>query len=119
MKRLTTFEDIFNKLIKEYKGKRVEIQTSQNGVPIASLTTRIEDIVIKPVNRKKIKKWNSDGRKIGLMVIQEKNKQNRISIPFKLGYNTMEAIFLKNGVTIKSLDMKFIIKRYGRKKRLA
>lgn len=120
MKKLTTFEDIFNKLVEDYQGETVEVKTRQDGVNIASFRTRINNIVIKPLNKRQSRKWSKSGAKIGLIIVQEKRNRTRFNIPFILGFNTMKAVFLKSGVTIKTLNMEFIIKKEkARKKQLA
>ncbi len=114
MERLTTFEDIFNKLITDFQGEMVEIFTRKEGMEIARFLIQIDEIAIKPL------KQNS---KIGLIVIRESSKNlynTTVNIPFPLGFNTMSAVFLEQGVTIKSLDMEYIIKKKaGNIKRLA
>ncbi|MFW5971861.1 MAG: hypothetical protein ACOCRL_00075 [Bacillota bacterium] len=117
MTQLSTFEEIFNKLSKEFKGKQVNIVTKQDGIKITSLKTTVDDINIKPLNKRQSKKWNKLGHKIGLIIISEKYNNNEINIPFILGFNTMKATFLKNGATIKSLDMEFLIKRVEKSRR--
>jgi hypothetical protein len=110
MIRLNTFEDIFNKLMIEYRGKKVEINTRQDGVNIASFITTIDNIQIQPLN----KTQKDNRKKVGLIKIQNRKKTQKktsINIPFILGFNTMNAVFLKNGVTIKTMNMEFIIKK--------
>ena len=116
--QLSTFEDIYNKLIKDYCGKSVEINTKQNGLTITTFETHIDKIIIRPFNKKSSKKW-SDNKKVGLIIIQ-KRKKNKLSstikIPFILGFDTMTTTFLKQGVNIKTLDMEFNIKKLSDKK---
>lgn len=120
MKRLTTFEDVFNILTDDYMGLKVEVETRQDNLNITNFTTTIDDIIIKPLNKMQSKKWNKEGKKIGLIVFKEKSRKVSFNIPFILGFNTMNAVFLKNGVIIKSLNMEFIIKKNNRReKRLA
>lgn len=120
MKRLTTFEDVFNKLTDDYMGQKVEVETRQDNLNITNFTTTIDDIIIKPLNKMQGKKWNKEGKKVGLIVFKEKSRKVSFNIPFILGFNTMNAVFLKNGVIIKSLNMEFIIKMNNRReKRLA
>lgn len=120
MKRLTTFEDVFNKLTDDYMGLKVEVETKQDNLNITNFTTTIDDIIIKPLNKMQSKKWNKEGKKIGLIVFKEKSRKVSFNIPFILGFNTINAVFLKNGVIIKSLNMEFIIKKNNRReKRLA
>ena len=118
MIQLSTFEEIFNKLYEDYIGEKVSVITKQDGVNISSFQTSIDNIDIKPLNKKQSKKWTKKGEKIGLIVIQEKYSKNKFNIPFLLGFNTMKAAFLKNGVIINSLDMEFIIKKTSSKKKL-
>ena len=120
MKKLTTFEDVFNKLIKDYCGHMVEIKAIQDGVNITDTKTRIKDIKIKPLSKKKKKKWHKKGKKVGLIIIKGRNffKTTTVSIPFLLGYNTMKAVFLKKGATIKTYDMEFTVKKISDKKKL-
>ena len=120
MKKLTTFEDIFNKLIKDYSDHMVEIKARQDGVSITDTKTRIKDIKIKPLNKRKSKKWHKKGKKVGLIIIKGRNffKTTTVKIPFLLGYNTMKAVFLKKGATIKTYDMEFTIKKISDKKKL-
>ncbi|QTL99509.1 hypothetical protein GM661_16905 [Iocasia frigidifontis] len=107
MDKLSTFEDIFNKLFFEYKGIRVGVRVKQDGIEIANFITHIDNIVIKPLN----KKYSKGNKRIGLIVIQEKKGENCFNIPFILDFNTMYALFCKNGVNIKSMNMEFVIKR--------
>lgn len=111
MDKLSTFEDIFNKLFLEYKGIKVEVRVKQDGIEIASFITNIDNIIIKPLNKKYRK-----SKKIGLIVIQEEKEKTRFNIPFILDFNTMYALFLKNAVHIKSMNMEFIIKRKAAQK---
>lgn len=110
MTTLSTFEDIFNKLIVEYQNQQVTVLTKQNGIPIANFQTTIENIIIQPLEE------NSSGNKIGLMVVNEKNNKNNFNIPFTLGFNTMEGIFIKDGAIIKTLDIEIIIRKRSKKK---
>lgn len=110
MTNLSTFEDIFNKLIVDYQGQQVQVVTKQNGIPIANFRTTIDNIKIKPLKEGQAEK------KIGLIIVNEKDNKNNFNIPFTLGFNTMEGIFIKNSVIIRTLDMEFIIKRKNRKK---
>lgn len=120
MERLTTFEDIFNKLLEEYRGVEVEVVTKQDGLIISCFTTTLNNILIKPLNKKQSKKWSQQGEKIGLLVIEAKKNKNTFNIPFILGYNTMNAVFLSNGATIQTLELEFVIKKIsGRIKQLA
>lgn len=118
MTQLSTFEEIFNKLHEDYQGQYVKVVTKQDGVDIASFHTYIDNIDIKPLNKRQSKKWNKKGKKVGLIVVKEKYSKNNFNIPFLLGFNTMKATFLKNGVTISSLNMEFIIKKTKAKKKL-
>lgn len=120
MKKLTTFEDVFNKLIKDYCGHMVEIKAIQDGVNITDTKTRIKDIKIKPLSKRQSKKWHKKGKKVGLIIIKGRNffKTTTVSIPFLLGYNTMKAVFLKKGATIKTYDMEFTVKKISDKKKL-
>lgn len=123
MKKLTTFEDIFNKLIKDYGKKEVEISIKQNGLNISNFITIIDHVIIKPLKESDAKNWNVKDKKVGLIVLQRKSEEKyytRVKIPFSLGFNTMSAVFLKNGVTIKTFNIEFNIKKYPvNKKRLA
>ncbi len=118
MKKLKNFEDIFNKLIEEYKGTKVEITAKQDGVIISTYNTIIKDIRIKPLNKIKSKKWDKSEHKIGLIIIKEK-KFNKTNIPFMLDFNTMEAIFLKKGVSIKTFNLEFNIVKISSRQKLA
>ncbi|MEJ6952606.1 hypothetical protein [Natronospora cellulosivora (SeqCode)] len=115
---LSTFEDVFNKLVELYQGKEVEVISKQDDVHIANFLINIDNISIKPLSKKKSKKWNKSGHKVGLIIVKAKKSGNSFNIPFLLGFNTMKATFLKDGVSIKSLNMEFIIKK-ARKKRKA
>ncbi|MFW6266283.1 MAG: hypothetical protein ACOC21_01830 [Halanaerobiales bacterium] len=119
MKKLSNFEDIFNKIIKEFQGKEVEISSRQDGVNITTMTSTIVSVRIKPLSKRKSKKWNKKGQKVGLIIISGRKKwrKTKINIPFLLGYNTMEAVFLKKGATIKTFDMEFTIKKKAAQKR--
>lgn len=116
MKRLTTFEDIFNLLLKDYRGFNVEVEIKQDGVQISCFRTTIDNIVIKPLEKRHQKKWVNKGRQVGLMVIKE-SYNNNLNIPFILGFNTMDAVFLKNGVTISTLNLEFVIKKKSKQKK--
>lgn len=107
MDKLSTFEDIFNKLFFEYKGIRVEVRVKQDGIQIANFITHIDNIIIKPLN----KKYREGSKRIGLIVIQEDKEKTCFNIPFILDFNTMYALFFKNGVNIKSMTMEFVIKK--------
>ncbi|HHU91846.1 MAG TPA: hypothetical protein GXZ20_01755 [Halanaerobiaceae bacterium] len=118
MLQLSTFEDIFNKLHEDYQDQRVQVITKQDGIRISSFQTTIHRIEIKPLNKKESKKWTDQGKKIGLIILKEKYSNNSFSIPFILGYNTMAATFLKDGVVINSLNMEFIIRKIKARKKL-
>lgn len=116
MKKLSTFEDIFNKLYREYKDKDVEVKTMHNELIIANFVTTINDITIIPIE----KNINRDPQQNHMGLIKIENiSHNNFSIPFVLGFNTMEALFFKNGVTIKSNNIKFIIKKINTQRQLA
>ena len=119
MKKLSTFEDIFNKLLQDYQGRTVEVETRQNGVRLSSFITTIDEIKIKALDKKNCKKWSVDNKHIGLLLIEEGFKNSKFSIPFILGFNTMQAIFLENGATISSLNLEYIIKKRDRKQKSA
>lgn len=108
-----TFEEIFNKLIKNFQGEQVEVNLSQQGINLANFMFKIEEIKIKPLpDRKQKRKWSPDDNKIGVIIIREnKNSQKNVKIPFLLGYNTMQAVFSNKGVTINSLNINYIIKK--------
>ncbi|MFW6029812.1 MAG: hypothetical protein ACOCRO_06110 [Halanaerobiales bacterium] len=115
MINLSTFEDIFNKLIDLYQGKEVELISKQDNIIISNFTLTISKITIKPLSKRQSKKWTRDGKKVGLIIIQDKNTKTYFNIPFILGFNTMKATFLKNGARIKSLKMEFLIKEVKKK----
>jgi len=117
MKRLTTFEDIFNQLLKDYRGFTVEVETRQDGVRISCFQTTIDNIVIKPLDKQYHKKWHTRGQKVGLITIKERFNNNNLNIPFILGFNTMNAVFLTNGVTIKTLNLEFTIKKLSKQRK--
>lgn len=120
MVELSTFEEIFNKIYQDYQGEKVNVITKQDGVNIANFQTCIDKIDIKPLSKRQSKKWNQKGKKVGLIIIKEKYSKNNLNIPFLLGFDTMKAIFLKNGVTISTLNMEFVIKKIKtRRKKLA
>ncbi len=114
MQKLTTFEDIFNKLIDDYLKDTVKIENKKNGLIITSLITNIDKIYIKPLPDNKEKKWTKDNKKTGSIVIASKNNNKYhtiVNIPFLLGLNTMNAIFMKEGANIKTFAMEFSIKK--------
>lgn len=107
---LNTFEDVFNKLVDLYQGKYVDLISKQDNITISNFSLKIDNIKIKPLSKRKSKKWNDRGQKVGLIVISSKNSRNSFNIPFILGFNTMKATFIKDGVRIISLNMEFLIK---------
>lgn len=111
MINLSTFEDIFNKLVELYQGKYVDVVSKQDNITISNFSLKIDNIKIKPLSKRKSKKWNEKGQKVGLIVISAKNLKNSFNIPFILGFDTMKATFIKDGVRIKSLDIEFLIKK--------
>ena len=126
MTTLTTFEDVFNRLITEYKDLRIEISIKQNGLHLATFYFKLYDIKIKPLNKKqrktinfnqkKYKKTNPNKNKIGLIILYGNQKQQskaKVKIPFALGFNTMKASFSQKGATINSLGLDIIIKSIG------
>ena len=120
MKNLSTFEDIFNQLLKEYRGLDTIVEIRQANIKITKFATTIDHIFIKPLSQKQSQKWKKGREKIGLIIIQQRDKKNTVQIPFILGFHTMNAVFIKNGVTIKTLNMEFIIRKNGKlRKRLA
>ncbi|MGM0409863.1 MAG: hypothetical protein ACQEQF_03790 [Bacillota bacterium] len=121
MKKLSTFEDIFNKLIKDYINQEVEIESKQNGLKITKLKTKIKKIEIIPLNKRKSKKWCKSNKKVGLIKITGRKliKSTVINIPFLLGFNTMEAHFTQKGVHIKTYNMEFVIRKKTTKKQSA
>ncbi|MFI5359104.1 MAG: hypothetical protein ACHQYO_03570 [Halanaerobiales bacterium] len=118
MLQLSTFEEIFNKLYEDYQGQKVKITTKQDGIRISSFETTIHDIEIKPLNKKESRKWARKEKKVGLIIIKEKYNNNCVNIPFLLGFNTMAATFLNDGVIINSLNMEFIIRKIKSRKKL-
>ncbi len=123
MIELTTFEDIFNKLINDYLGTTVEIRNKNKGLNITTLITAIDRIYIKPLKNSTNNYWRKNNKKTGVIVIAQKNDdqyQAFVNIPFLLGINTMQAVFFKSGVIIKTFDMEFSIKKLvAKQKRLA
>jgi len=123
MIELTTFEDIFNKLISDYLGTTVEIKNKNKGLSITTLITTIDRIYIKPLENNTNKKWRKNNKKTGVIVIDRKinaQYQTIANIPFLLGINTMKAVFFKSGVIIKTFDIEFTIKKLvANQKRLA
>lgn len=118
MLQLSTFEEIFNKLHEDYQGQRVKVITKQDGIRISSFQTTIHRIEIKPLNKIQSQKWAAGGKKVGLIIIKEKYNNNSFNIPFLLGFDTMAATFLNDGVIINSLNMEFIIKKIKSRKKL-
>ncbi|MFW6238359.1 MAG: hypothetical protein ACOC5A_03910 [Halanaerobiales bacterium] len=117
MEKITTFEDVFNKIIDSFKGQRVEIHTRQEGISLARLSTRVDRITINPAED------FSEKKKIGLISLQRKvnnHFETAVNIPFILGFDTMQAYFTNQGSLIKTLNLEFKIRKTAeRKKRLA
>lgn len=118
MRKITTFEDVFNRLIKSFQGKMIEIKTKQSGINISHFSTHIDNIVIKPTAKKTDNK--STNKKTGVISLQKKKGNHYttvLNIPFILGFNTMQAYFTDNGALIKTLDLEFKIKKLSKKQR--
>ena len=111
MTKLSTFEDVFNKLLEDYQGNEVEVINKHDDITIAKFLTSIDKVSIKPLSKRQSKKWNKKGQKVGLIIITAKGSKNSFNIPFILGFDTMKATFLKDGVRIQSLNMEFLIKK--------
>ncbi|MFW5991906.1 MAG: hypothetical protein ACOCQN_01795 [Halanaerobiaceae bacterium] len=106
MKTMTTFEDVFNELYSIFYQKTVQIIIRKNGMQLTSIITRVDQIKIKPAANCSDK----TDHKTGMIIIQCKNKNNYVpvvSIPFKLGFNTMNAFFNNKRALVRSFDVEF------------
>lgn len=114
MEKITTFEDVFNRMIETFKGTQVEVLTRREGISLSRLSTRVDRVTINPVE------CTANGKKIGVISIQKKinnHFETAANIPFILGFDTMQAYFTEKGSLIKTLDLEFKIRNTAEKKR--
>lgn len=109
-----TFDEIFEQLYHLYKEKWIQIEVKKANLVISNFRVYVKDLQIHPLDDKKfLKQMGLKKReKLGSMVIigssSHKGKVfNCLNIPFKLGFNTMDAHFVKNNVSIESCGFKF------------
>ncbi|MEC9488452.1 MAG: hypothetical protein UMV23_03095 [Halanaerobium sp.] len=111
MRKLSTFEDVFNRIHQEYLGQWVEIEVRINKVKLSHLAARLTRCQIK-----QLKEGILSGSKKGVIILKGRigrREVELVQIPFELGINTMTAYFIKSGAAISSLGFDFKIRKLG------
>lgn len=121
LQKLTTFENIFNQLIVNFKEKKIMSQLQQKGINFSNFTLKADKIEIKPLSDDNlVSYWQNrfshkySNAKIGQIIVSENSAtavNKNITIPFILGFNTMEAYFQKTSVLISSLGFNYFLQQ--------
>lgn len=121
MRRSKTFDEVFDQLYDLYKGKWIQVQVKKEGLLLSDFAIHVEDLEIRPLeNQRLLKKMGLSRKdKLGAMVFKGNHKPGEkavesLNIPFKLGFDTVDAYFIKNNVAITSCGFEFKIKGISR-----
>ena len=113
-----TFDEIFDQMHDLYKGEWVHIQVKKDGLKLSNFTTYVRDLKICPLDERTFRKNLGVNRKekLGSIVISGSATPNSramevTQIPFKLGFDTMVANFLRQNVQIETCGFEFAIRR--------
>ncbi len=118
-----TFDEVFDQLYYSFKGKWIQIQIKKEGLILSDFTVCVTDLEIRPLeDRTLLKKMGLSRKdKLGSMVIKGTNTPGGkvidcLNIPFKLGFDTVNARFTKANVSIGTCGFEFKIKQVSRAK---
>ncbi len=113
-----TFDEIFDHLYNLYQGEWIQIQVKKDGLLISKFNAHVKDLKIRPLNNKHLQQsLGIKGKdKIGSMVIRgshtlKGNIEDCLNIPFKLGYNTMDAHFVTQNASIETCGFEFVFRK--------
>lgn len=113
-----TFDEIFDQLHNIYKGEWVHIQVKKDGLILSNFYTHIRDLQIRPLDDKGWRKNLGLSRKdkLGSIVIQGSATSGgrpleTVQIPFKLGFETMVANFVRQSVEIETCGFEFAMRK--------
>lgn len=109
-----TFEEVFERLYQLYQGRWIQVQIKKAGLSLSKFHILVHKLQIRPLENQQLRKNLGLNRreKLGSIVIFGSNVAGGkdlacLNIPFKLGFNTVDARFTKNQVTIKTCDFEF------------
>ncbi|AZR74625.1 hypothetical protein BBF96_15330 [Anoxybacter fermentans] len=122
MKITKTFDEIFDQLHHLYKGKWIQIQVKKDGLILSNFSVQVKDLQIRPLEDKGLCRRLGLKRKekLGSIVIKGSHTENGqvvdcLNIPFKLGFDTMDAHFLRKNVSIETCGFEFILRKLSPK----
>ncbi|MCK4260894.1 MAG: hypothetical protein KAX49_18090 [Halanaerobiales bacterium] len=111
-----TFDEIFEQLHHLFQGEWIEIEVKKDGLLISKFNAHVKDLKIRPLHNKSLSRnLGIEGKnKIGIMVIIGSHTHNGkvtdcLNIPFKLGFDTMDAHFIHQNVLIETLGYEFTL----------
>lgn len=113
MRKLTTFEDVFNKIYQEYVGSWVEIEVRKDNVRLSCFATPITGCQIRQIKGRMFSRTRE-----GVIILKGRmgsRETELVQIPFELGINTMTAYFIKSGAAISSMGLDFKIRKLEQK----
>lgn len=113
-----TFDDIFDQLHHLYKSHWIEVQVKKDGLLLSHFSIHVKDIEIRPLDDQKLRRrFDVKGKnRLGTIVILGSHTlkgvaHESLNIPFKLGFDTMDAHFVKSNVSIESCGLEFLIRK--------
>ena len=118
MNKLKTFDEVFEQLYHLYQERWVQVQTKRAGLILSNFQMLIKKLQIRPVNNQKLKKNLSlnPQEKFGLIVILGSTIPGGkvracLNIPFKLGFDTVDARLTNNHASIQTCGFEFNISK--------
>lgn len=118
MKITKTFDEIFDQLHHLYKNKWIEVQVKKDGLLLSHFSVHVKGIEIRPLEDQKLRRrlGLKSKDKLGAIVIlgshsQQGTAQESLNIPFKLGFDTMDAHFMQSNVSIESCELEFVLRK--------
>lgn len=123
MNNLETFDEVFEQLYHLYQGRWIQVQTKRAGLTLSDFPMLVQKLQIRPLNSQQLRKKLSlnPQEKFGLIVIQGSTIPGGkittcLNIPFKLGFNTVDARVTSNFVLIKTCGFEFSLSKLTAKK---
>lgn len=118
MKTTRTFDEIFEQLHHLYKNKWIEVQVKKDGLLLSHFSIHVKAVEIRPLDDQKLRRrLGLKGKdQLGTIVIYGSHTfkgvaQESLNIPFKLGFDTMDAHFVQSNVSIESCGLEFLIRK--------
>ena len=114
MEKLKTFDEVFEQLYHLYRGRWVQVQAKRAGLTLSTFQMLVKKLQIRPINDQKLQKTLSlnPQEKFGLIVILGSTIPGGkvkacLNIPFKLGFDTVDARLPDNHLSIKTCGFEF------------